>query len=368
MNKDYFSVYESDASQLKGKAKDVFVPESIDEIKKLVRAHSSITPRGGGTGLVGSAVPENSVIIDVSKLNKILDLDKNKKIVKVEAGILLDDLNNYLESYGLEFPINPSSHAVCTVGGMIATDAVGSRAIKYGRTSDWVESIEVVGEKGLEKIKKSDLKNYAGLEGTTGIIVCACLNLSERKTRTMTLINKKSAKEIIEEVKKLKGQENISMTEFLGKQVSEMLGMDDYNLIVEYESEEGELSGEKYFNLMNKRDGLYPVLAQKGYVIIEDPVVSLNKILELVSFLEKNKIPYFGHIGSGILHPCFSKEQENSIPEMMKLVKKLDGQITGEHGIGLLKKEFLSKKERDSYSRIKRSKDRKNKFNKGKII
>jgi len=129
--------YESDASQIKGKFSgasgfEVIAPKSIAEISLVVKANNNIVPRGGGTGLAGGAVPSgsNCVIVDMSKMNKVLDFDKKHKKIIVQSGMILDEINGFLRQHGLEFPVNPSSHSVCTIGGMIATDAVGRRAIK----------------------------------------------------------------------------------------------------------------------------------------------------------------------------------------------------------------------------------------------
>lgn len=367
MNKKYLLPYETDASQIKGKSEDVIIPETFEEIKKIVNSDKKIVPRGGATGLVGGSVPENGVIIDMSKMDKISNLNQTRKTVEVEAGAILDELNYFLEDYNLEFPINPSSHAVCTIGGMIATNAVGSRAVKYNKTSNWVEWLEIIDSEGIKKISKANISDYLGMEGTTGLIIKAGLKLIEKPIRTARLIQSNDLTEILQAVKKLKFNRNISMIEFLGKKVSSMLKLKGYNLIVEYESDEGELKGDKYKDTLELRDKIYPLMAQEEYVIIEDPVVLLDRIENLIIFLENNDIPHFGHIGSGILHPCFKKNEKKLISEMMQIVKKLHGQISGEHGIGLMKKEFLDKSEKDLYLIIKKRTDPKNKFNPGKI-
>jgi glycolate oxidase len=368
MNKKYFSSYEVDASGIKGDAIDVIFPETIAEIKRIILSGKKIVPRGGGTGLAGGSVPQGGVIVDLSKMDRIVSFNQLRKTVEVEAGVILDELNYFLEDYGLEFPINPSSHSVCTIGGMIATNAVGSRAVKYNKTSDWVEWLEVIDGKDFQKIKKTSVSDYAGMEGTTGIILKACLKLSDKPKRTGVLIKKNNLGEIVELARKLKVNKNVSMIEFFGAEVSSMLGLEGYNLIVEYESGEGNLKGEEYQKILDLRDSVYPLLAQKGYYIIEDPCILLDRIENLIVFLERNEIPYFGHLGSGILHPCFKRGQEGLIDEMMRVVKKLHGQISGEHGIGLLKKDFLEKQERELYLRIKKRTDPEGLFNPGKIV
>ena len=100
-------VYESDASGIHGKSLNVFVPENILEVKQLASSLDKIVIRGGGTGLVGGSVPQKEdSIIDLSKLTKIESLDSERMNVVVEAGVVLDDLEDYLGKQNLEFPIN----------------------------------------------------------------------------------------------------------------------------------------------------------------------------------------------------------------------------------------------------------------------
>lgn len=364
-------VYETDASQVKGKAVDVLQPKNLQELKLAVKNNAKICIRGGGTGLVGGAVPQDEVVLDISLLDKIENLDVERRTVDVEAGVILDDLNNYLERYGLEFPVNPSSHAVCTLGGMMATNAVGSRAIKYGKTSEWVNSVEVVNSNGeLDKKSKTELSDFVGMEGTTGVIYKANLKLAyKRQTASASLFSADYIGEIIDRTRDLKRNPVVSMIEFLDKRVSEMVGLPfKYHIIVEFESNDGELKGEKYKEIIETRDRVYPILAEKGYTRIEDPKILLDRFDKLFTYLESYDVPVFGHLSVGILHPCFSKEQKKFIPEIMQLTKKLSGHISGEHGIGLLKREFVDVNDRKLLSAIKNRIDPENKFNNGKVI
>lgn len=362
--------YETDASQIKGKAIQVLQPTTISEVKRAVQLNEHICIRGGGSGLVGGAVPQNEVVLDLSKLDKIGEFDFDRKSIIVEAGVVLDDLQNYLSQFNLEFPVNPSSHAIATIGGMIATDAVGSRAIKYGRTSEWVNWIEIVGPHGGSvKKSKTEISDYAGMEGITGVIVRASLKLTSKKERTARLIVSEDLREIHDAVLENKRNPAVSMIEFLDKIISEMIGLErKYHLIVEYENDEGEVSGGEYEKLMAKRDSSYPILAEKEYTIIEDPKIMLSKFENLMTWFETNKIPVFGHLSVGILHPCFRKEQKKLIVELMKYLPKISGKISGEHGIGLVKKEFVDVNDRKILKNIKKRTDPLNKFNQGKIL
>ncbi len=371
MNKAEILPYLFDASNVLGNAKNVFKPKTIEEIKNIVKNNESICIRGGGTGLAGGAVPNGDVVLDISKLNHIGSFDEKRKIIEVEAGVILDDLQDFLEKYNLEFPVRPSSHSVCTIGGMIATDAVGSRAIKYGRTSKWIRWIDIVNSKGIiERKGMTEISDFAGMEGITGIIVKACLNLNNIIQRSVDIVSMDSVDEICEFVKILKKKNDISMIEIINPFVSRGIGLDEkYNLIVEFEdNNKGHLFGKKYFELMQKRDDIYPFLAGQEFYRIEDPKITNDKIVMLLKWLDKNKIPYFGHISVGIIHPCFSNKDLHLIPNMMNMVKRIGGHVTGEHGIGILKKDFVDIQDKKILLNIKKRLDKKNKFNPGKII
>ncbi|MCK4650449.1 FAD-binding oxidoreductase [Candidatus Pacearchaeota archaeon] len=370
MRKNLLKSYESDASRLKGKALDVFCPRNVDEVRDVVLKNDRVVIRGAGTGLAGGAVPQGEVVLDLSRLTGVSNFDEGRKTIEVEAGVVLDDLQDYLRGSDLEFPVKPSSHAVATIGGMIATDAVGSRGVKYGRTSTWVKWVEVMDSMGgLEKKGVTEMSDYAGMEGITGVIVRACLKLSGIKERSASVIRLGDLDEVVNLVRRLKQRRDVSMIEFLDRAVSKGVGFGDgYHLIVEYESDDGSLKGEDYEKVMGIRDGIYPFLAGKGYIRIEDPKIMIDRFPKLMSWLESKGVPTFGHIGVGILHPCFNVEQEKSIPEMMKLVKRLGGQVSGEHGIGILKRGFVEVNDQKILWNVKKRTDPMGKFNVGKVI
>ncbi len=372
LNKNTIKAYESDASQISGKALGVVSPTTIKEVQEIVAKTKRIVVRGGGTGLAGGCVPQDGLdmVLDISKLDKISNLDSERKTVEIEAGVILDDLQDYLSKYNLEFPVSPFSHSVCTVGGMIATNAVGSRALKYGRTANWVKWIDIVDDKGeIHKKGITELSDYSGMEGTTGVIIRACLKLSPKKNRTATLLNFDNYQEVISVVRNLKRNSSVSMIELLGKTASMKVGLDKkYHLIIEYENESGKLSGKEYNDLLILRGKMGVAMAEEGHTYLEDPKVLLDRSDRLVEWLEEKEIPFFGHIGSGIFHPRFNEENKKYIPEMMKLVKRLGGQISGEHGIGILKKEFVESNDKKILINIKKRTDPENKFNVGKVI
>jgi glycolate oxidase len=377
MRKDLLRSYISDASRLKGKALDVFHPQNLEEVRDIISKNKHILIRGAGTGLAGGAVPQNGqdVVVDLSKMKKISDFDKERLTIEVEAGVILDDLQDYVSEFGLEFPVNPSSHAVCTIGGMIATNAVGNRGVKYGKTSNWIKWVEVVDCYGnVDRKGITEMSDYIGIEGITGVVVRACLKLSPKKEKMAKLIRVENLESVIDVVKDLKRDIGISMIEFLDKIVSKLIGLgDSYYLIVEREFDGMEsggqwLMGRELDKLMALRDNVYPALAGEGYTRIEDPKIMIERFVDLMKWLEARGIPVFGHIGVGILHPCFNSDQEKFIPEMMDLVKRHGGQVSGEHGIGLLKRGFVEINDQKILRNIKKRTDPLEKFNIGKVI
>lgn len=143
--------YASDASLYRVLPKEVFCPDSeeqaIAKVADALLTGVSVTPRGGGTGLAGGALGEG-VVVDCSRLTKILQIDKPGRTVTTQTGIIYRDLNLALAEAGLFFPPDPSSGDSCEIGGMLANNSSGPRSVKYGLTSDYVEEIGVITAEG----------------------------------------------------------------------------------------------------------------------------------------------------------------------------------------------------------------------------
>ena len=145
--KEMFEQYLTDASNYLGKADVLYVPETINELKECVRKCSfektPITISGAGTGLTGGRVPEGGVIISTERLNKIITIDKQNRLVTVQPGLLLVEMEDELTNHGLFYPVNPTEKNA-SIGGNIATNASGSRTFKYGPTRDYVKKLRVI--------------------------------------------------------------------------------------------------------------------------------------------------------------------------------------------------------------------------------
>jgi len=363
--------YETDASGIIGKALEVFHPKTVMEVRNIVSQSKRIVSRGGGTGLAGGCVPYNGedTVIDLSKMDKISSLDKERKTVEVEAGVILSDLQNFLRPHKLEFPVDLASDRLATIGGMIATNAFGSRAFKYRQTGNWITWVEIVdGEGNLHRKGATELSDYVGLEGTTGVIVKACLKLEPIKYRTVSLMKLETIDGAVEITKRLKINSAVSIIDFLDKKASGIIGLPpNYHLIIEYENDKGILKADEYQNFLKLKETIYPKLFGEGYFKIEDPKILIDKFPRLSTWLEKKGIPFIGHLSLGVIHPFLNKEQEKLLPELIDLVKKLGGKISGKHGIGILKKDYIDSIDKKILENIKKRTDPRNKFNMGKI-
>jgi len=221
----------------------------------------------------------------------------------------------------------------------------------------------------LHRKGTTELSDYSGMEGITGVVVKACLKLSPKKKRSASILKINTYDEVVSVVRNLKRNRAVSMIEFLGKRVSVALEIGgEYHLIVEYEDDSGSMTGEAYDKLMAIRNRIGPVLGGEGYACVEDPKVLLDRSDKLIKWLDERKIPVFGHIGVGVFHPRFNDDQKKYIPEMMKLVKRLGGQISGEHGIGILKRDYVEVTDQKIFRNVKKRCDPLNKFNVGKFI
>lgn len=163
--------------------------KEVSEITKLCFKNSiPLTAWGGGTSLMGNAIPvKKGVVINLTKMTRILEISKEGFQVTVEPGIICDDLNEALEKYKLFFPPFPGSSNIATIGGMIATNAGGMYAVKYGVTADWIMQLEVVlangdiinvGSKSIKSVSGYDLMPlFIGSSGTLGIVTRAVLKI-----------------------------------------------------------------------------------------------------------------------------------------------------------------------------------------------
>lgn len=381
-----------------------------EEIVKIMRYANSrvipVTVRGSGTGLVGACVPvQKGIVLDVTKMNRILELDEENMILVVEPGVLLMDISEYVEQRGYFYAPDPGEKSA-TIGGNISTNAGGMRAVKYGVTRDWVRALEVVlpngettmlGRKVVKDTTGYSLKNLIiGSEGTLAIIIKAYLKLLPLPSKTISLLVPFSdLKSGIENVPKiLQSKTDPTAVEFFGRETigfSEMfLGrkFPDVNnqayILLTFDGMTNEEIEAKYkraadlcLNELGANDALIVDTVERKEEVWKargafleaikasttqmdecDVVVPRSKVSEYINFTYDlaNKynvrIPSFGHAGDGNLHIYICRDDidpekwpkllKNVFEEMYKKASEVGGLVSGEHGIGYAKKKYLA--------------------------
>ena len=395
-----------------------------------------VTVRGSGTGLVGACVPlYGGILLDVSKMNKIVELDKTNLTLRVEPGVLLMDIYEHVEKEGLFYAPDPGEKSA-TIGGNISTNAGGMRAIKYGVTRDWVRGLEVVlpdGEIvqfGTKVVKNSTgygLKDLIiGSEGTLGIIVEATLKLIPIPKKTVSLLAPfKSREDAIAAAPQLIMKHVLpTALEFLEKQslqysetfLGKKIPHNDYEayLLISYDGnneqaieQDVEIASSLLIKELNALDVflvdteerrksvwtvrggfLEAIKASTSQIDECDVVLPRSNIGEFLNYVRKVsqdlniRIPYFGHVGDGNLHIYFCKDDLDDATWNEKLkvgfnalyekAFSFGGLVSGEHGIGYAKKEYMVKllgeKQLNIMRGIKSAFDPNHILNPGKVI
>jgi len=379
----------------------------ISAIMKICNQHRiPVTPRGAGTGLSGGALPHlGGVLISMDRMNSILSIDERNLQVITEPGVITEVLQNAVKEKGLFYPPDPSSRGSCFIGGNIAENSGGPKAVKYGVVKDYVLNLELVlpsGEviwTGANVLKNSTGYNLTqlvvGSEGTLGIVTKIVLKLIplpkydllmlvpfqslEKAGEAVSAIFRAgftpSALELVEIdalqiVSRFVDSSAVPVTEGTAAHlIIEVDGNHLDTLMIEMETIGSLLAdfdaGEPYFaddaqqkaELWKLRRRAAEAVKIQGYTIEEDTVVPRAELPALIRGVKALGIEYnfqavcYGHAGDGNLHIRIKKEgiaNSNDDPEVIrgiralfKLVHELGGTISGEHGIGLLQKNYL---------------------------
>jgi len=360
-------IYNVDASHLANNEKtEVSFPnnrnEVIEIVEKAIKENKKIICRAWGTNLVWNCLPsKNTIVVDLSALNKILEQNVNS--ITVEPWLTTDELNEILEKYSLYFPVQLWSHSAAQIGGMIATNWAWMRAIKYWKMEKWVEEMEVLTVNDKKEIKIQTLshdeaEDFFWAEWSLGIILNAKLKLI-KKPESSSLIFRDFDKldNALLFVNSIKDKKNLELSalEIINPQVAKTVWLEDkYYVLVEYEnSTDWNITNPNEIkSIREKRDACYAATVNAGYPQIEDPELHEHEE-NLFQRCEKNNIPVYGHIWIWVLHPHFNDDQENLMDEMYKLVQELWWNVSGEHGIGKKKQKYLSDEEKNQIKTIK---------------
>jgi glycolate oxidase len=377
---------------------------SIDDVQATLRLATehgvAVVPRGAGTGLAGGAIASaGEVVLSTLAMNRILEVSVADELAVVQPGILNGDLNAALAEYGLWFTPDPASRAISTVGGNIATNAGGLLCAKYGVTRESVLALKVVladgrllslGHRSVKGVTGLDLTALMiGSEGTLGVIVEATVRLRPLPTAPVATIGawfgdvvtaaaacaaitaagiRPAALELMDAaaLRAIDAHLDVHLSErgnsFLILQTDgagSAAEAADALEIISRGGGDAELTvdpaeGEELFAI---RRAFHPALEAQGTVLIEDVAVprsALPQIFAEIAAIGERfgiSIPTVAHAGDGNLHPKFVYEPaaDGSVPEVIWAAAgelfaaaiRLGGTLTGEHGIGLLKRAWL---------------------------
>ena len=400
---------------------DVVVkPKSAKQISKIVRIANRekipITPRGAGSGLAGAAVPiYGGIVISMEKMNNILEIDKTNLVAIVEPGVVTNDLCRKVAENGLYYAGYPMSVETSFIGGNVATNAGGSKVIKYGNTAHHVLGIEAVLPNGeivqFGGKRRKDSSGYditqllVGSEGTLGIFTKIFLNLIPLPGKAVDLLapfrdvstaisnvgpliteskTLPSAVEFVDDTSVILGSKYNNITLPFQKKAGAYLiiqyeGQGKSELESVYEKAgkalidggamdvfiaDNRTNSEKIWRM--RRNWLEGIKAFEPHTPTGDvvlPTSEIPKIMDYISKISKEykvQIPVAGHAADGNLHPAPMKPEKMDLNEWKDLSEeilskiaiksaKLGGAVSGEHGIGFLKKELLKETKSDQY-------------------
>jgi glycolate oxidase len=385
----------------------VVFAQSTEEVAQIVRwANTTRTPliaRGSGTGLAGGSVPTpGSVILCLTKFDRVQELDRANLTLLVEPGVATQTIFDLADGAGLLYPPDPGSMKVSTIGGNVASNSGGLRGLKYGVTKDYVMGFEIVlptgeiawiGNKCVKDVAGYSLREvFIGSEGTLGIFTKIMLRLLPKPKAKRTLLAVYARMEqAAETVSAIIAHPIIPCTlEFLDRTTINCV--EDYAhvglpreaeavLLMETDghpaviAEEGEImarlarehgaldvrvaeTADEALKLATARRSAFAALARVApTTILEDVTVPRSELAGMVRFVQELagrhdlRIGIFGHMGDGNLHPTFLTNEKNAeemhrvelaFQEIVTETVRRGGTITGEHGVGLAKKKFLA--------------------------
>jgi glycolate oxidase len=427
--------YSYDASMNVHRPRAVVWPDSTEQVSRVVQFANEqsipIVPRGAGTSLSGGAVPiKGGIIIDLSRMNRILEISIESRYARVEAGVVCDDLNRALAKYGFTFPPDPASSSVSTIGGNVGTNAGGIKGAKYGTTRDYVMGLQIVlpsgeimhtGSSTMKCVSGYDLARlFVGSEGTLGVVTEVTLKINplprcattavatyarledagKAISQTMTSGIIPSVMEILDRVtlKSIKENTDIDLPEaevmiltetdgYTWEEVEAQMEVvlavlkQNHPILIKTAKDEKER-----LNLWKARKSAYATLARaSASFVLDDVTVPISRIPDLLVGIQEISrrhgivVATFGHAGDGNLHPqiLFDETNPEEVEEVEKveteifhLAVSLGGTLTGEHGIGLSKARYMTLEhdpvEMSVMKKIKRILDPNNIMNPGK--
>ncbi len=433
-------MYSTDSTNItnpKEMASVVVFPENTLQVSEIMKyAYSKKVPviaRAAGTNLCGACLPKKGgIILDFSKMNKILEINKNNLVCKVEPGVVIEDLQKEVEKYDLFYPPDPSNLKVSMIGGSIGLSSGGPHTFKYGATKDYVIGLEIVTSDGRIMHTGSNCSKdvtgynmtqlFIGSEGTLGIVTQATLRLIPKPEAKRVMLayfdtledTSKTANDIISNlitpsVIDLMDKNTLTTVESFypcglktDKTAALLIEIDGFktNLDSQYEKiinickvnnssyiQTASTKEEEDRIWISRRSSFGATAKLAPNVLTEDVVVPRENIVPLVKGIHEIcdryhlKTCIMGHIGDGNIHPNIALDLRNpeevlnfqmAKKELFELALSLNGNLSGEHGIGCEKSEFIEQAlDRNNLFFMKKMKeifDPKNILNPGKIF
>lgn len=383
----------------------VVIPENQEEVVETVRlCHRYRVPfvaRGSGTSLSGASLPvAEGIVIALNRLNRIIRVDAEERIAVVEAGVVNLDVSRAAAPYGLYYAPDPSSQPICTIGGNLAFNSGGAHCLKYGMTSNHVLALKAVlpdgevvslGGESMEGIGPDLVGMYVGAEGLFGVVLEVTLRLLPKPEAFKTVLAAYHSLEVAgETVAKIVGAGllpgAIEIMDNLAIQAAEAAVQAGYPLdaaallVVELDGEAASVEGD-FIPLMEiiQASGAYEVRIAKDDAdrmriwkgrksafsavgrlspdyIVQDGVVPRGKLSQALAEIQRLsgvydiRVANVFHAGDGNLHPLIlfdGREQgalqraEQLAGEILQMCVQYGGSISGEHGIGVEKREYL---------------------------
>ncbi|MEV5322482.1 FAD-linked oxidase C-terminal domain-containing protein [Streptomyces sp. NPDC052687] len=384
----------------------VVLPRTVEEVQHVMRTATElrvpVVPQGARTGLSGGAnATDGCIVLSLTKMDRIIEIDPVDRVAVVEPGVVNAALSRAVGEHGLSYPPDPSSWEMCTIGGNIGTAAGGLCCVKYGVTAEYVLGLDVVladgrlmstGRRTAKGVAGYDLTRlFVGSEGSLGIVVRATVALKPEPPRQLVLAAEfASAAAACDAVCRIMAAGHVpSLLELMDrttvKAVNDLahMGLPETTealLLVAFDTPDpaadlaavGALceaagatqvvpaddTAESDLLLQARRMSLPALEAVKGTTMIDDVCVPRTRLGDLLAGVERIAEKYgltigvCAHAGDGNTHPtvCFdardpdeSRRARESFDEIMALGLALGGTITGEHGVGVLKKEWLAR-------------------------
>ncbi|MFD4609422.1 FAD-binding oxidoreductase [Streptomyces sp. NPDC058440] len=384
----------------------VVLPRTVEQVQHIMRTATElripVVPQGARTGLSGAAnASEGCIVLSLTKMDRVLEISPVDRIAVVEPGVVNAALSRAVNEHGLYYPPDPSSWEMCTIGGNIGTASGGLCCVKYGVTAEYVLGLDVVladgrlmstGRRTAKGVAGYDLTRlFVGSEGSLGIVVRAVLALKPQPPQQLVLAAEfASAAAACDAVcRVMTGGHVPSLLELMDrttvKAVNDLahMGLPETTealLLAAFDTPDPaadlaavaelcEAAGatqvvpaddatESEMLLQARRLSLTALEAVKGTTMIDDVCVPRSRLGEMLEGIERIAEKYqltigvCAHAGDGNTHPtvCFdaqdpdeSRRARESFDEIMALGLELGGTITGEHGVGVLKKEWLAR-------------------------